>query len=471
MTRIAAITLLFTTGLFGQETGEPFERILESVFRVETETGHGSGFLVDAKKGWVATNHHVIRMGNSESRHNAVVLRRQDGGEVRVGAVVRHSDGKRDLALLQVHPPLLEGRAAIPVSPDDIRIGEKVAAIGDPISLDQQVTFGRISSIRKSYGTGDFLILEGNSGGPVVREIDGALVGVSAFGVGGFAGFIPAPELAEFMAEAETGSTRRRMGSAIGEPATKPLKNYRYPGNYPMTRIMSQVEAIIDQKPKSTVRGPDSRMQGVFLNEYETDSFRVSIATPPIVAYYDLRDELIQIANRRRRRGKRIRNKAADDSAYKENLIFYAWADAAARNEIGLANAVTVFAQPKEGETTGSIWKRAFGLTYRINLKYKGEFDRMRLIADGRVLEPVKRKKMLTESALSGYFVEFRDEAYFGAYQYDIEDFRGVEELKIELWDARRPNDPHRKKIGTSILRRIESDLASLEGIFGEAAD
>lgn len=139
----------------------------------------GSGFIWD-RAGHVVTNEHVVR-GAEEVR-----IRLADG-ELRQGRVVGRA-AQVDLAVIKI-----EGRdlpAALPVGSSSIlAVGQFVMAIGNPFGLDQTLTTGVVSALKRRLPTDggreiadmiqtDAAINPGNSGGPL---IDGAgqLIGVA----------------------------------------------------------------------------------------------------------------------------------------------------------------------------------------------------------------------------------------------------------------------------------------------------
>ncbi|MGB5564689.1 MAG: Do family serine endopeptidase [Sedimenticolaceae bacterium] len=137
----------------------------------------GSGVIVDAKRGHVLTNHHVI----GEADEIQVTL--NDGREVK--AELLGSDPETDVALLQIEAADL---TAIPVGNSNrLRVGDFVVAIGNPFGLNQTVTSGIVSALGRS-GLGiegfenfiqtDASINPGNSGGPLVN-LRGELVGIN----------------------------------------------------------------------------------------------------------------------------------------------------------------------------------------------------------------------------------------------------------------------------------------------------
>ncbi|WP_333841947.1 S1C family serine protease [Pelomicrobium sp.] len=143
--------------------------------------GTGSGFIWD-ERGHVVTNYHVIA-GASEAR-----VQLSDGrgyGAALVGASPAH-----DLAVLRIGvsvnrpPPVLIGTS------HDLKVGQKVFAIGNPFGLDWTLTTGIVSALDRSLPAGDgesliehliqtdAAINPGNSGGPLLDSA-GRLIGVN----------------------------------------------------------------------------------------------------------------------------------------------------------------------------------------------------------------------------------------------------------------------------------------------------
>jgi serine protease Do/serine protease DegQ len=141
------------------------------------EQAAGSGVIVDAARGYVVTNHHVIR--NAEQVMVTLKDRRQFQARL-VGA-----DPGTDVALLQVEPRNL---AALRFGDSDqLRVGDYVIAVGNPFGIGQTVTSGIVSALGRSglspEGYEDFIqtdasINPGNSGGALVN-LRGELVGIN----------------------------------------------------------------------------------------------------------------------------------------------------------------------------------------------------------------------------------------------------------------------------------------------------
>ena len=137
----------------------------------------GSGVIVDARRGLVLTNHHVIYKADEIE----VTLR--DGRKLQAKLV--GSDSETDVAVLRISA---ENLTEIPMADSDqLRVGDFVVAIGNPFGLNQSVTSGIVSALGRS-GLGiegyenfiqtDASINPGNSGGPLVN-LRGELVGIN----------------------------------------------------------------------------------------------------------------------------------------------------------------------------------------------------------------------------------------------------------------------------------------------------
>jgi S1-C subfamily serine protease len=158
-----------------QRVVNPWTRNIASVPR-----GNGSGMIWD-DLGHVVTNNHVIE-GASEA-----VVRLNDGRSYRaalIGASAAH-----DLAVLRIKVPF-DRPPPVPIGASaDLRVGQKVFAIGNPFGLDYSLSSGLVSALDRSItdddGTSidhliqtDAAINPGNSGGPLLDSA-GRLIGIN----------------------------------------------------------------------------------------------------------------------------------------------------------------------------------------------------------------------------------------------------------------------------------------------------
>jgi len=137
----------------------------------------GTGVIVDAVNGYVATNHHVIEYAKE------ITVTLTDGREFNASLV--GSDPDTDVAVIRIPASNLTEIAL--TDSDQLRVGDFVVAIGNPFGLSHSVTSGIVSALGRS-GLGiedyeDFIqtdasINPGNSGGALVN-LRGELVGIN----------------------------------------------------------------------------------------------------------------------------------------------------------------------------------------------------------------------------------------------------------------------------------------------------
>ncbi|MBD1389907.1 Do family serine endopeptidase [Neiella sp. HB171785] len=152
--------------------GAPSESVRERPFK-----GLGSGVIIDADKGYVITNHHVI---NNADEITVTLTDGRSFDATKIG-----SDEGTDVALLQIEADDL---VAIKLgNSDELRVGDFAVAIGNPFGLGQTVTSGIIGALARSslnienyenFIQTDAAINSGNSGGALVN-LNGHLIGIN----------------------------------------------------------------------------------------------------------------------------------------------------------------------------------------------------------------------------------------------------------------------------------------------------
>jgi S1-C subfamily serine protease len=191
--------LIVTNGNYAQTVGETvgvgksydyslidiFEKSEESVVQVnvlrgESEGGMGSGFVY-SEDGYVITNHHVVKDAQK------VTVTFLDG-EAYIGDVIGR-DRDLDIAVVKVSP---SNTYLQPIKIGDsskLKVGERIAAIGNPFGLSGSMTSGIVSQIGRllpqesGYSIPDVIqtdaaINPGNSGGPLIN-MKGEVVGIN----------------------------------------------------------------------------------------------------------------------------------------------------------------------------------------------------------------------------------------------------------------------------------------------------
>ena len=154
---------------------------MDFFFNAVPTQGSGSGSIIDTK-GHILTNHHVV----ANAQKLEVTL--ADGSKW--PAKLIGSDPDNDLAVIKIDAPKEKLRVIPMGDSKNLRIGQKVLAIGNPFGLERTLTTGVISSlgrtIRSDVGTlmediiqTDAAINPGNSGGPLLNS-EGEIIGINS---------------------------------------------------------------------------------------------------------------------------------------------------------------------------------------------------------------------------------------------------------------------------------------------------
>lgn len=155
--------------LFGDRLPEQSPREFE---------GLGSGVIINAEKGYVLTNNHVINQASN------IAVQLNDGREF--SAKLIGSDAQSDIALLQLQNASRLTEIKIADS-DKLKVGDFAIAVGNPFGLGQTATSGIISALGRSglnlEGLENFIqtdasINRGNSGGALLN-LKGELIGIN----------------------------------------------------------------------------------------------------------------------------------------------------------------------------------------------------------------------------------------------------------------------------------------------------
>lgn len=140
--------------------------------------GLGSGVIIDAAKGYVLTNNHVINQAQK------INVQLNDGREFEAKLI--GGDDQSDIALLQLQNATGLTQIAVADS-DKLRVGDFAVAVGNPFGLGQTATSGIISALGRSglnlEGLENFIqtdasINRGNSGGALLN-LNGELIGIN----------------------------------------------------------------------------------------------------------------------------------------------------------------------------------------------------------------------------------------------------------------------------------------------------
>jgi S1-C subfamily serine protease len=177
------------------ENIDVYERLNEAVVNITTETvainwflepvpqdgGSGSGSIIDTR-GYVLTNNHVI-----ENAYK-IFINLADGSQFE-GKVIG-TDPENDLAVLKFDPPKGVQLKTIPFGDSgNLKVGQKVLAIGNPFALERTLTVGIVSGLGRPIQSSSNTIIRdmiqtdasinpGNSGGPLL-DSQGRMIGIN----------------------------------------------------------------------------------------------------------------------------------------------------------------------------------------------------------------------------------------------------------------------------------------------------
>lgn len=283
---VVAITVTVQGQRLNPLEGIPEEQIppqYREFFRQQTpqpQQGAGTGFVIN-EEGQIITNYHVIqgalRQDSVEMREGASITVTFPTSNEEYPARVVGANALYDLALLEMQnpenlPPEVLDVLPIPLADSDqVVVGQKAIAIGNPFGFENTVTVGTVSGVSRSLpglGQGvdipliqtDTAINPGNSGGPLINS-RGQVIGVNTailpgLGAGGQRGFIglgfavPSNLLRDNLAQLQEGG----------------LTDIR-------TRARLGVTAIsLDVYPEPVRRNLDLPEQGVMINQVEPGS-------------------------------------------------------------------------------------------------------------------------------------------------------------------------------------------------------
>ncbi|MDR3115134.1 MAG: trypsin-like peptidase domain-containing protein [Treponema sp.] len=172
-----------------------YERLNGAVVNITTETvainwflepvpqegGSGSGSIIDTR-GYVLTNNHVV-----ENAYK-VFINLADGSQFE-GTLVG-TDPENDIAVLKFNPPRGTELRTVPFgNSGNLKVGQKVLAIGNPFALERTLTVGIVSGLGRPIQTSrqhiirdmiqtDASINPGNSGGPLL-DTQGRMIGIN----------------------------------------------------------------------------------------------------------------------------------------------------------------------------------------------------------------------------------------------------------------------------------------------------
>ncbi|UKK47049.1 Do family serine endopeptidase [Prevotella sp. E9-3] len=234
-------------GFFGRGNSGKQKRQVQTPKRVAA----GSGVIISTD-GYIVTNNHVVD-GADE-----LTVTLNDNSEY--SARIIGADKTTDLALIKIDGKNLP--AIVVANSDNVKVGEWVLAVGNPLGLNNTVTAGIVSAKARTMGEGvssmiqtDAAINQGNSGGALVNT-NGELIGINA------------------MIYSQTGSN---IGYGFAIPTTimnKVVEDLKKYGNVQRAMIGikgSDVNAYVDSEKEKGNEVDLGTMEGIYVAEVVED--------------------------------------------------------------------------------------------------------------------------------------------------------------------------------------------------------
>ena len=239
-------------GFFGRGQGEGNNGRRQRQVQTPKRAAAGSGVIISAD-GYIVTNNHVV-----DGADELTVTLNENSKEY--SARIIGADKTTDLALIKIDAKDLP--AIVIANSDDVKVGEWVLAVGNPLGLNNTVTAGIVSAKARSMGSGvssmiqtDAAINQGNSGGALVNT-RGELIGINA------------------MLYSQTGSN---IGYGFAIPTTivkKAVDDFKKYGTYQRAMIGikgSDVSNYVDAEKDKGNEVDLGTMEGIYIAEVVED--------------------------------------------------------------------------------------------------------------------------------------------------------------------------------------------------------
>jgi hypothetical protein len=382
--------------------GQLYQRYINGIVTVESESGSGSGFVID-KRGLIVTNQHVTK----GSRWFAVRF----GPGKRFLANLVGEDSQADVALLIISPDAYSEMTPLTMAKRQesklVTIGEHVLAIGSPLTEQQILTTGIISFIGPNKIISDVNINPGNSGGPVLN-LRGEVIGIATYGRTtdsgpGISGIIPISNVFPLL-----DTLKDRISTAI----------------VPDKRMLPDISPV--KLPVTLLEEAAKQNLSHYQLKEKLGDFYAYINTPMIGISNLFATERILYSKRKGR----VKDKGMTLNMNK----FHSWQAHDAIVEIAI--------MPQLKETSGSRWGSFFSIVLlgsdyvKDTFTYKDDFKEMQLYRGGNFVEPVRQKKLFDPVIYESQDAEAIDYAFGGVYSYDPMVFEPSQPLFIKVKTA-----------------------------------
>lgn len=424
--KIEEISLPATSSSRGSgDLTELFKRLKNSVVTVKSESGHGTGFFVDPK-GLILTNQHVV----SDSDYLAVQFDRQH----KVPAKLVAADAEKDVALLWVNMAAFANAAVAPLyhgtDGAPVQEGERVFTIGSPLTLDKIITTGIVSKVEVRTIMSDIHISPGSSGGPLFNGA-GQVIGLTTFATQGGGGVSGIVRIEEALALLE-----QNRAKAAGTPPPGTLLPVEPLTPYPIEGLKNALQPEkFDTRPYYLAAG----------------DFDIALSTPS----FDYREQEEQRLRAERTQKERNRKQQNASENQRDADTPKAWEEDAGAHPAVL----TIYVAPRPKESLGSALGRSFSLNSAAKLKFKTDFQRLKLFCGSKEVEPIHPGRVPLTVSIQNRAIKMEDSTYKGVYAYGPEAVNpSCSEVRLEIYSS-KGSGPVTKILDEKSVQHIWADF------------
>jgi S1-C subfamily serine protease len=409
-----------------------------SVVTVWSESGHGTGFLID-DAGIFLTNEHVV--------HGSGYLAVQFDDRTKVRADLLAANPERDVALIRVSPAVLKDTKPVKLATaadlDRPREGEAVFTIGSPLNQKKVMTTGIISKVEKRAIISDVNINHGNSGGPLF-DADGKVLGITTFGDPATQGGPGISGVVRIDVATETVATAKAAVASSPAP----------------TADLLPVEPAEAYPPAAMRKALEGRSFKSFEDDqyaFGVGDFNVLFQTPVLSAGMAAIQEQ-ELHKEQAKRQKKAGQAASPNPAFAQMRD---WAEYVGQN----VPVFVVRAAPKlkEGFWSGMARGLAASQGYYggpAKLKFTTDFVSMKLFCGTKEAQPIQPNRVEVARDVQNYRVSVRDAAYYGFYTYP-HDAIGPQcgQVRLEISSLKKKEAPEVKVVPQKVVDRIWNDF------------
>jgi S1-C subfamily serine protease len=417
---------------------EQFKRLKNTVVTVKSEMGHGTGFFVD-NKGLILTNQHVV--GNSQ------YLAVQFDREHKIAARLIAADSQKDVALLWVNVAAFPDATPAPLyriaaGKSPVQEGERVFTIGSPLTLDKIITTGIVSKVEPHTIMSDININPGNSGGPLFNGT-GQVVGLTTFGNRGEEG----PGVSGIVRiEEALALLEQNRAKASGTPPPATLLPVEPLTPYPVEGLKDALKADkFDARPYYLMAG----------------DFNIALSTPPF-DYREEEERRLQAERAQKKRNKKNEQStenAGDSDTPKE------WEEEAGAHPAVLA----IYVMPKAKEGFGSALGRSFSMNSAAKLKFKTDFQSMKLFCGSKEIMPIHPGRVPVTVSVQNRAIKMDDSTYRGIYLFPPDAVNpDCGEVKLAIYSS-KDNEPVMKALDEKSVQHVWADFDAFRRAQAEA--